>query len=70
MIGMGIRLDRMPDIRRLFGVDPGGIAAIGTASRLRQKQLLHAVSYDHQGRFGPQFSVSNQGCPLFPVMCK
>ena len=29
MIGMGIRLDRMPDIRRLFSKDPSGADAIG-----------------------------------------
>ena len=31
MIGMGIRLDRMADIRRLFGKDPEGSGAIGMA---------------------------------------
>ncbi len=29
MIGMGIRLERMADIRRLFGQDPEGCSAIG-----------------------------------------
>lgn len=32
MIGMGIRLERMPDIRRLFGKDPNGSDAIGMLS--------------------------------------
>ena len=31
MIGMGIRLERMADIRRLFGQDPEGCSAIGTS---------------------------------------
>ena len=30
MIGMGIRLDRMADIRRLFGKEPDGSHPIGT----------------------------------------
>ncbi len=29
MIGMGIRLERIADIRRLFGQDPEGCSAIG-----------------------------------------
>ena len=29
MIGMGVRLDRMPDIRRLFGKDPCSSDSIG-----------------------------------------
>lgn len=41
MIGMGIRLDRMADIRRLFGKDPEGSGAIGTAF---VTHLLHVHS--------------------------
>lgn len=37
MIGMGIRLERMPDIRRLFGKDPNGSDAIGMS-------LTHSLS--------------------------
>lgn len=36
MIGMGIRLERMPDIRRLFGKDPRGSDPIGRLSTLVQ----------------------------------
>ena len=32
MIGMGIRLSRMADIRRLFGRDPEGTDTIGMSS--------------------------------------
>lgn len=55
MIGMGIRLERMPDIRRLFGRDPYGSDSIGMLSLLLQTtvqayftcspQALHNVIY-------------------------
>ena len=38
MIGMGIRLERMPDIRRLFGKDPSGSDAIGVS-------LTHSLTH-------------------------
>ena len=40
MIGMGIRLDRMADIRRLFGRDPDGSDRIGKAPALPAHCLL------------------------------
>ena len=38
MIGMGIRLERMPDIRRLFGKDPNGSDSIGDS-------LAHSITH-------------------------
>ncbi len=49
MIGMGIRLERMADIRRLFGQDPEGCSAIGTSLAVTRVistlsvHILHAV---------------------------
>ena len=52
MIGMGIRLDRMADIRRLFGKDPEGSGAIGMAF---VTHLLHG----HGAQFSLHLALSH-----------
>ena len=43
MIGMGIRLERMADIRCLFGKDPSGSSAIGMCLHCHQERT-HSVT--------------------------
>ena len=56
MIGMGIRLERMADIRRLFGQDPEGCSAIGTSLAVTHvictlsvhvPHAMHMIGMDH-----------------------
>ncbi len=47
MIGMGIRLERMADIRRLFGQDPEGCSAIGRSLAVTHVRCTPSVHVLH-----------------------
>ena len=52
MIGMGIRLDRMADIRRLFSKEPDGSDPIGTPIAAPLFRLFTQQAELHQKKLG------------------
>ncbi len=75
MIGMGIRLERMADIRRLFGQDPEGCNAIGTSLAVTRfictlsVHVLHAMHMICIYRMACRLTVNVHAHECFTCMC-
>jgi hypothetical protein len=75
MIGMGIRLERMADIRRLFGQDPEGCNAIGTSLAVTRfictlsVHVLHAMHMICIYRMACRLTVNVHAHEWFTCMC-